>query len=365
MEHLPRPSVLVVDDETAICRSCSDVLEPEGYAVKACHCGETGLQIYLSMMPDIAIIDIKMPGMSGMELLERIRHHDEHAVVIVITGFASIESAVASMKRGAFDFLPKPFTPNALRMIADRGVKHRRLSEEATQLRTEKERMKEKFVSMVSHQLKGPLAAVQQYFDVILGEMIGGLNEDQKKMLTRCQIRVQELLRLIDSWLSLSRIDQGKIEKQFRTIDIAEVISDIITFMEPVAKEKHISIVLRSDSSCVVSGQQDFLREAFTNLISNGISYNRPGGAVTINIHRDHNMVLIEVRDTGVGIDPESLPYIFDEFYRSNRTKMIMGSGLGLSIVKRIVDGHRGSITVTSAVGKGTTFAVKLPLQFG
>jgi two-component system sensor histidine kinase/response regulator len=365
MAHHTSPSILVVDDETAICQSCSEVLEPEGYAVTVCNCGETGLQTYLKMIPDIAFIDIKMPGMSGMELLERIRDHDKNAVLIVITGFVSIESAISSMKLGAFDFLPKPFTPNELRIIAARGIKHRRAVQEAMRLRLEKERMKETFVSMVSHQLKGPLAVVQQYFDVVLGEMIGTLNEDQKNTLSRCRVRVHELLHLIDSWLAYSRIDPSMLQKEYTDVDIVAMFHEIISFLDPTAKAQGVTITVQADRSVVIRAHRDFLREALTNLISNGISYNHAGGTVTIVVTVDQPFVNIEIQDTGVGIDEESLPFIFEEFYRSNRTKLVVGSGLGLSIVQRIIDGHRGSISVRSAVGKGTTFKVTLPLQTG
>jgi signal transduction histidine kinase len=357
--------ILIIDDEESIRVSCARIFEQEGYDAEKCCDGASGILQCESAPFDVIFIDLKMPGMSGMEVLERIHMQYDKTVLIVITGYATIESAVESMKKGAFDFLPKPFTPEELRVITKRALDHRHLLLESERLRQEKDRMKEKFMAMLSHQLKHPLAAVQQYFEVILGGMAGNLEDRQKEMLERSRIRIQELLKLIDSWLSFSRIDEHMLVREFVQLDLVEMLGQIVAFYAPVAHEKRVTIDLRTEGVVLVSGHRDFLREAFTNLVSNAINYNRPGGTVVLTVKNANNKVAVAVSDTGIGIDKEALPHIFSEFYRSARAKVFLGSGLGLSIVQRIIDAHKGTIHVESTVDVGSTFTVELPYCSG
>jgi signal transduction histidine kinase len=355
--------ILIIDDEPTICQSCAQVLCGDGYTVDSGRTGAEGLDKYNTSLFDVVFLDLKMPGLSGMEVLERLRSADENVVTVVITGYATVESAVESIKRGAFDFLPKPFTPDELRIIAGRASKHRKLILEAANLRREKEKMRERFISMVSHQLKVPLVAVQQYFEVILGGMTGEINEKQKHMLMRSQCRIGELLKLIDKWLSFSRIDREMLVREYIDFDIVEVITNICTFLEPLADEKSIKISIEGDDTCRVRAHQEFIHEALTNLISNSINYNKKGGSVIVCVSRLPQAVRVEIKDTGIGIEKDALPHIFDEFYRSQRAKVTLGSGLGLSIVKRIIEAHTGTITVASVIDVGSTFVVELPAQ--
>ena len=162
-----KATILVIDDEEAIRDSCSQVLSKDGYATETAENGQIGLRKIREVKPDLVLIDLKMPGMSGMELLEEIGRIDPDIVSIVITGYATIESAVEAMKLNAYDFLPKPFTPDQLRIVIERGLERRRLTAESARLRREKEMMRENFITLVSHQLRSPLASVKQYFGVI------------------------------------------------------------------------------------------------------------------------------------------------------------------------------------------------------
>lgn len=355
-----RARILIVDDEVAICRSCARILVDDGYAVETCHTGQNALEKYRSTPCDVVFLDLKMPGITGMEALERLHEMDPNIIAVVITGYATIESAVESIKKGAFDFLPKPFTPDELRLITDRAVEQRRLLAETDKLRHDKEKMREQFVSMVSHQLKVPLAAVLQYFEVILGGMAGRVNEKQKQMIQRSHTRLAELLKLIDDWLSFSRIDSTIITRYFSEFDIIALLRSIVEFLNSVAQEKKVRLLFGSRGTCIVTAHKDFIREAMTNLINNAIIYNKSGGEVSIGVHREGDDVIIQIRDTGIGIGEDALPNIFDEFYRDKRVKPTLGSGLGLSIVKRIIDAHNGTIAVESTLDVGSTFTVRL-----
>jgi len=358
------PLFLIIDDEQAICDSCAAVFAKDGYKTETAMDGKTGLEKVQQLKPDIVFIDLKMPGIGGMEVLKEIRQIDPNIVSIVITGYGTIESAVESMKLGSYDYLPKPFTPDELRSITKRGLERRRLLIEAESLRKEKETMQEKFISMVSHQLRTPLVAVQEYLEVILGGMAGKVAVEQKHMLERIQIRISELLSLINDWLSFSRTDRSKISQKFKPLDIVSLLKEIVNFMQPVAQENGIALkVVPTNSILVVNGDKESLRELFTNLISNGINYNRQEGKVKIALKEENSNIVVKVSDTGIGIPDKDIPFIFDEFYRvkSKEVRGIPGTGLGLSIARRIVEAHRGTINVESKLGESTTFIVSLP----
>ncbi|GAH51435.1 unnamed protein product, partial [marine sediment metagenome] len=150
-----------------------------------------------------------MPGISGMEVLEKIGKIDSTIISIVITGYATIESAVEAMKRGAYDFLPKPFTPDELRIIIKRGLGRRELVLESLSLRREKEKIEKNFISMVSHELRRPLIDVQEYLEVVRAGIVGRLTQPQKRMLEKAGGQINTLLVLTKDWLDMSRIEAG------------------------------------------------------------------------------------------------------------------------------------------------------------
>ncbi|MCK4926603.1 hybrid sensor histidine kinase/response regulator, partial [Candidatus Aerophobetes bacterium] len=326
--------------------------------------GDTGLQKIREIKPGIALIDLKMPGMSGMELLEKVRDIDSNIVAVVITGYATIESAVEAMKQNAYDFLPKPFTPDQLRVVTRRGLERRRLTLESARLQQEKEKMRENFISLVSHQLRSPLVSIQQNLEVFLGGFAGEVTYKQKEALESVNNRIDELIKIINNRLSITCIKSSKIVEKFEPVSLVPILSETIELLRPLAERNKITQKMDSpDSLPIIRGNREALKQAFTNLISNGINYNKEGGTLTIRVREEENYLVIEISDTGMGISPEKLPFIFDEFFRvkTSETQGITGSGLGLPIAKSIIETHNGSIKVESEPGKGTTFNVFLP----
>ena len=357
-------TILVIDDEQAMRDSCCQVLTKGGYRTETAEDGNSGLQKIREIKPDLVLVDLKMPGMNGMELLEKIGDVDPNIVSVVITGYATIESAVEAMKRNAYDFLPKPFTPDQLRIITKRGLERRRLTLESVRLQQEKDKMRENFITLVSHQLRSPLVSIQQYFDVILEGFVGDVASKQKEMIKDATKRVDELLKLVDDWLNMSRIEAGKLTEKFELVALTTVLSQTVKLMEPTAELKKVRLQMQPpDSFSVVQGDEESLKQVFMNLISNGIIYNREGGTVTISTREEDSRLVVEISDTGIGISQENLPFIFDEFFRvkTKETRGVTGSGLGLPIAKRMIEAHNGSINVVSELGKGTTFSILLP----
>ncbi len=360
---LKTPLVLIIDDDESILDSCSKVFIKEGYKIAIAEDGEEGLQKFREQKPDLVLVDLKMPGKSGMEVLEALRLVDPNCVSIVITGYGTIQSAVEAMKHGAFDFLPKPFTPDELRFIVQRGLERRRIILESESFRLEKEMMRRNFVSMVSHELKTPLAAMQQNLIVLLEGMVGNIPEKVDEILKRMYVRIKGLISLIGEWLDLSRIESGEMINRMEELNIKAVLVDVVDMLQPLAKEKHVSLHLRIHNDVLsIQGDTETLKLLFTNLIHNGIKYNREGGHLDISLKSDDQEVKIFVKDTGIGIPKEKLPLIFEQFFRVKNRKDIEGSGLGLSIAKKIVEIHSGSIEVESKQGVGTMFTVSLPI---
>lgn len=359
-----QPIILIIDDEESIRDSCSQIIIKDGLLAETAEDGSEGLQKAQEMKPEMALIDLKMPGISGMEVLDKIREIDPYIIPVVITGYASIESAVEAMKKGAYDYLPKPFSPNELRMIIRRGLERRKLLLETESLRREKRLMEENFITMVSHQLRSPLVAVQQYFEVLLAGMAGEVKEKQKNMIQRASDRLKSLLNLIDDWLDMAKINNGLIVSRFKPFSLKDLLKKLVEFMQPVAEEAGISLEFSPVSDAyVVNGDEETLEQVFTNLISNAVKYNRPEGTVRVILEENDDFIITKVEDTGLGIAEEHLPYIFDQFYRVNRKEdqKTKGTGLGLSIAKKIVEAHGGTIHADSEPGDGSTFTVLLP----
>ena len=356
------PKILIIDDEEIICDACAQVLQEAQYLVETSLEGMTGLKKIDSFKPDVVFVDLKMPGMSGMEVLEKIRDKDRNIVTIVITGYATIESAVESMKKGAFDFLPKPFSPDELTIIAGRALEKRKMLLEAERLREEKERMRQNFISMVSHEMRTPLVAVMQYLEVLGGGLAGEINQEQVKIINRMKIRLNELLALISRWLKYARIEELKIKEGFQDFVLSSVIQESLDLVKPLAQEKNIQLIIDPiEEKIIVSGDREMLKEVFMNLFGNGIKYNREKGRVNVQTRLLADSVVIDIIDTGIGIPEEALVDIGEEFYRVKREGLAAGFGLGLAIVKKILDIHGGRLEIKSKVNEGSTFTVYLP----
>ena len=342
--------------------SCSQLFAKEGYRTATAEDGNQGLQKFREIKPDLVLVDLKMPGKDGIQVLEELKIIDPDCVAVVITGYGTIQSAVEAMKHGAYDFLPKPFTPDELRFIVHRGLERRRYILETEVLRRDKEMMRKNFISLVSHELRSPLAAIQQNLIVILGGLSGDLPEDTKEVLQRMSHRIKGLISLINDWLDLSRIESGEMTVNMKPVHLPEILTEVVNLVQPLADENKVGIDWNPPADFpTILGNRETLQMLFTNLIHNAIKYNKKDGKVYITLENTNHHAKVTVRDTGIGIPKERLPLIFEQFYRIKERKHVVGSGLGLSIAKKIVEAHQGTIDVESEVGKGTVFTVWLP----
>ncbi len=361
-----RHTILIVDDEEAIRDSCRQVLTKSGYECHTAVDGIEGLHLAHQIDPELLLLDLMMPGIDGLEVLDQVCTTHPHLVCVVITGYATIESAVDAMKRGAFDFLPKPFTPDELRLIVNRGIEQHKLLRETAALREEKERMKQYFITIVAHELRSPLLLVKQYLDLIVGGKMGSIDDTAREMLGGAHSTLTGLLEIIADWLKLARINAGDIAGGMEVIEVGPVLEKVASDMKPLADERGVSLRLeRIARSCEVKAHAESLEVVFRNLVTNAIKYNSPKGSVIIEGQCANGNLRVDVRDTGIGIPEDELPFIFEDFFRvkSSRTAEIPGTGLGLSIVQKILEGHHGSVKVDSTIGEGSVFSVTLPLH--
>jgi two-component system phosphate regulon sensor histidine kinase PhoR len=488
--------ILVIDDEQIMRDGCSRILSKDGWSVITTENGKLGLEEIKghSENIDVILLDLMMPGMSGMEVLDQVRAIDPNLLVIVITGYATVESAVEAMKKGAYDFIPKPFTPDQLRIVVRRALERRTLQKEAEFLRREREKslrdiatekskiktiincmgdgvlvcdrdscivlsnpaasrmlkvsessligtmlpqdnlhpelskiiqetlttaektytsvsqelsigesgeiflrahtapvrndlnetlgsvtvlqdishlkeldkMKSEFIAMVAHELRAPLAAVEQQLTVILNKMAGDITEKQEQLLGRAKERTRGLLTLIKDLLDLSKIEAGMMVQYKEPLSLQEVVQKVVDLMgaEADAKKLHLEFTVPPELP-LINADRNSMEGTFTNLISNAIKYTPEGGKIWVTLNEEGDFIKATVSDTGIGIKKEDLPRIFDKFYRVKtvETRQIVGTGLGLSIVKSIVDAHLGSISVESEEANGTTFTVLLPKE--
>ncbi|MBN1613692.1 MAG: response regulator [Deltaproteobacteria bacterium] len=360
-----KPVILVIDDEEALRDGCRQVLEKTGYTVLTAANGNEGINLAREHLPHIAFVDLKMPNISGMEIIEILSHDIPDIMLVMITGYASIVSAVEAMKKGAYDYLPKPFSADQLRALAYRGLEHRRLKIETRILREEKDQIQKNFITFVSHEMRSPLVAIQQYMETLKATAGDCLNQDVREVIERCSARVEGLEKLVEHWLDLSRIENGTFAEQKVALNLRHVILRAAEEMNSLCKKRGLTLTSNIPENIPsIMGDEESLVRVFTNIIGNATKFTPEGGAITISVKQEGHYITADIADTGFGISPDKIPFIFEPFYRGkDKNERGRGSGLGLTFCKLIMESHQGDITVSSKEGEGTTFALKFPVQ--
>jgi two-component system, sensor histidine kinase and response regulator len=360
-----KPLILVIDDEEPLRDGCRQALEKYGYAVLTAGEGAEGIKIARESNPEIAFIDLKMPGVSGMEIIEILSKNMPDLVLIMITGYASIVSAVEAIQKGAYDYLPKPFSPDQLRAVARRALAHRNLKIEARKLREEKERMEKSFITFVSHEMRSPLVVIRQYIESLKAIAGDRFDKDVTDIIERCDKRIQGLEELIEHWLDLSRIENGTFVQRKVPMRLSHITARIMEEMVPVCMSKGISLEMNIPENLPeIVGDEESLVRVFTNIIGNAIKYTQEGGKITVSAKSEEHYINVSISDTGSGIPQDKIPFIFEPFFRvKGKEERHRGSGLGLTFCKKIMEAHGGEIFATSKEGDGTTFILKFPAQ--
>jgi two-component system, sensor histidine kinase and response regulator len=364
--------VLVVDDEPGICSGIIRILsnysvgfpfmdENIGFDVQETSTGEDAISIVDSKVPDIILLDNKLPGIPGIEVLEYINQKRLDTIVLMITSYASLELAVKATNQGAHDFIPKPFTPQELRSAIESVTKHIFLKRMTRKLNKEGKQIRFQFLSVLSHEMKAPLNAIEGYLRIMQDRQAGSNLDAYEKIIERSLVRVKGMRNLIMDMLDLTKIESGKKKREVVPVNISEIAKISIDTMGPISIQKDVRINLTAPSEVMFEADQEEFEIIFNNLLSNAIKYNIEGGKVDIIIEDNKEKLVIIVKDTGIGMGSSEIPRLFDEFVRikNEQTKNITGSGLGLSIVKKLTRLYKGEISVESIPGEGSTFKIE------
>jgi signal transduction histidine kinase len=399
------PVILIVDDEPSTHDTLEGLLFLDGYNMSFASSGVEALEKAAALLPDLILLDVMMPGMDGFEVCRRIRADSRlaEAPIIMVTVLDDRESRLQGLEAGADDFITKPFDSSELRArvrTTARLNRYRRLWEErvareraeelarrrAHELITlqEANESKSRFVSDLSHELRTQLSVIT-FASGNLDTLYDHLSDDERRQMVR-EIRdyVRALDTIIGDVLELARIESGQVAAGRQRLDLGQLAREEIARQTPLAQDKFQTLRIRSCAAVDVRGNDIYLRRVVRNLIHNAIKYTGPGGDIVcacdvLTVSPDEGRRtdagwpgsdqlpagrwgVLQVIDSGIGISEEDLPHVFERFYRVKNQGSAPGTGLGLAIVKELVELHAGYVGVASHPGKGSTFAVYLPV---
>lgn len=352
---MSQPRILFIDDEEIVLRSCRRIFAGSGYEIDTAMSGEEGLSKALNQDFDLVVTDLKMPGIGGMEVLNRLRKSRPDTTVIIFTGYASVDTAREALKNGAFDYIPKPFTPEEIREV----IKN------ALEARAGKQRTMLDLMAIVSHELKSPVSALHTTASTLYKGYFGQLSPEQMKILETIIRNCEYLEDIIRSYLDLSKMELDQLDSFKEEIYFArDVVEEVLTLPEIQGNTKKMTISKNFTRDLKINGDPRLLKILVRNLLSNAIKYGTEGTEVKLGLETKDGQMVFSVHNLGVGIRPEDGPRLFRKFERLRQqgTEGVKGSGLGLYICKKIVDSHGGRIWFESEPGRWVTFYVSLPL---
>ncbi len=366
--------ILVVDDEPGICSGINRILsrhmvgfpfmdEDIGFDVQETYTGEDAITLLENYTPDIILLDNKLPGMLGIDVLDHIKRKNPETTVLMITSYASLDLAVQATNRGAHDFIPKPFSPQELKSAIETVTKHIFLKRMTRKLNKEGKQIRFQFLSVLSHELKTPLNAIEGYLRIMEDRQAGNDLDAYDKIIDRSLLRVKGMRNLIMDLLDLTKIESGKKKRKVMPLNVADIARMSVDTMGPISIQKDVKIYLDSPPEITYNFDHEEIEIILNNLFSNAIKYNIEGGRVDVNLEDLQDRIIISVRDTGIGISESEIPRLFGEFVRirNEQTKHISGTGLGLSIIKKLTQLYKGKVSVESKPGEGTTFRLEFP----
>src|SRR5215216_3443948 len=384
--------LLVVDDEESLRITTAAIFENEGYIVDTASSGDEAIALLNDADYDLVLTDLHMEGGDGLSVLNQIRQQSPLTISVVLTGFASVESAIAALQEGAYDYLVKPCDIESMKHTIRRGVEHRRLmlaeqkarldlqqlnldlekkiEERTAELKllnaelAEANRAKDVFLATLSHELRTPLTPVVGWIKLLRS---GTLNEKSvAQALDAIERNAWLQSRLIDDLLDTSRIATGKLHFEPKPTDLNVIVKAAVDTVRASAASRNIELSMTLwPSSLIVLGEPVRLQQIAWNLISNAIKFTDSGGKVNVTTGLDGTQAYLTVVDTGVGIAPEFLPHVFDRFRQADgsTSRRHGGLGLGLAIADALAKMHSGVLKARSeGVGRGSTFTLTLDL---
>jgi len=389
---LDQARLLVVDDEENLRITTAAILEKEGYDVDTASSGNEAIELLAAADYDLVLTDLHMEAGEGLAVLNEIRRNAPLTISVVLTGFASVESAIAALQEGAYDYLVKPCDIETMKHTIRRGVEHRKLmlaeqkaradleklnldlerriierTAELTRLNAElaeANRAKDVFLATLSHELRTPLTPVVGWIKLLRSGALDAKSISQA--LDAIERNAWLQARLIDDLLDTSRIATGKLQFEPRPIDLNIAVKASLETVRALAASRDIELTINmSPATVVVMGEPVRLQQIVWNLISNAIKFTEPHGKVTVTTDSEGAEARVIVEDTGVGIAPDFLPHVFDRFRQADgsTSRRHGGLGLGLAIADALAKMHGGRLEAMSeGIGKGARFTFRVGL---
>jgi signal transduction histidine kinase len=378
--------ILIAEDEVGIRTALTILLEEDGYEIQTVKDGDEAIEAIRAERYDLVISDIRMPGLSGLQLLEEIQKLPAGPDMVIITAYGSIETAIQALKNGARDFLLKPFSNELLKMTVSRTLRLRELSEENKKLR-ELERMKKEFITMIAHELRTPLTAIKGYLKLVLSGMAGELEGLQKDYLSVVHMNSEKLQGIISKMIDMGHLETSDFNLEVANTNTLTVIWEAISEVQEAYEKKHLKVEVNLAASLkpiVVDPSR--MKQIITFLLDNAIAFSQPYRRIWLSVDRWKGVeamrsgdipmsyvdlsdleaidyLEISVKDEGPGIPKDKLSQIFEKFYQIENLyiRQVGGMGIGLSLCKKLVEIMGGKIWVQSREGEGSQFSFILP----
>jgi signal transduction histidine kinase len=380
--------ILIIDDEDGIQKGCRRVLAEHGFHLEAAFTIKEGLQKIQDSRFDLVLLDVMLPDGKGIDIIPRLHERDPDLVCVVMTGYATVELAVQAMKAGAYNFITKPFSADLLLLTVNQGLEKRQLSRDVKRLKSFEHEVSQlwslakgeldgfdqlnrdfigpaAFRLTIAHEFRAPITALLSFLILLRKGYVPA--DQQGKIIDSAIERAQDLLDLVDDLMNLTTAKEELSPENLKLHHLAEDLEKVVPTLKAQAQEKGLQFSVEIKNRPLVETNPLLMDQLWTNLISNAIKYTLPGGRVTVVLDEQDGWAVGSVADTGIGMSPGEQKLIFHEFYRAPRAKEMErhGSGLGLSFVKRIIDGYNGKLEVKSEADKGSQFLFQLPLANG
>jgi len=378
--------LLIADDEVGIRTALELLLEEEGYSVTTVPDGKRAIELIRGEEFDLVISDVRMPGASGLEILEEIRKMTGGPDMIIMTAYGSIETAIQALKNGARDFLIKPFSNDLLKMTIQRALQIRDISEENLKLR-ELERMKKEFITMIAHELRTPLTAIKGYLKLVLSGMAGELKSNQKEFLGVVHQNSERLQSIINKMIDMGQLETADFSLHTMAANTLSVIWESISEIQENYEKKRLQLEVNLSASLKpILVDPNRMKQVVNALLDNAISFSPPNKRIWLSVQKWSGLsalnadkrpssyvdfsdleaidyLEISVKDEGPGIAEDKLSQIFEKFYQIDDlyVRQVGGVGVGLSLCKKLVELMGGKIWVKSSLGNGCEFAFILP----
>jgi signal transduction histidine kinase len=352
-----KPHILIVDDEIGPRESLRLILSPH-YNVHVAEGGARAVQLLRQFPIDLVTLDLKMPGMTGINVLAHVKQHDPDIEAIIITGYGSLETAVEGLRLDAFDYIAKPFDVKQILNLVERGLERRRS-------RTRLKNVRSDFITNVSHELRTPLSVVVGFVHLLLNQVLGKLTPEQQKVLQTVYRNSEELLQLVENVLWLTTLNSGDAQEIIDEFDVRAILRDAGQRHEALMSDKKLSLTIDvPDEPVIVASDRLKVERAFQNIFNNAVKFTNEGSVrVTVRPIDNGSGADIEVMDTGVGIDNSKLTAVLEPFQQVEGAveRACDGLGLGLTVAYRIMHMLGGALYIQSQPGVGTTVKIKIP----